>query len=809
MKLLRVRHLYPWLLPLGVVVGALAACFWPLIRHPGCLLVGTPGYGANDLSDLFVPHLMVPRLTLRRFGQWPFWCPWWGSGTPFLGNPQSSVFYPLSWPFWMLDPVRTISWSLVVHHLIAALGAYALSRRLGCAQPGALFASVAFSVSPILLARTGAGHLPCLASVSWYPWVFWNYAGFRAGRPRSALGLVLTAALAGLAGHVQEAFYLVLTLTVLCLVEAGHSLITGARTRALGQVLRFALVGVATAGLMSAELIPVAVYLGQSDRAARLRSGFVGEPGLANLLQLLHPFALGRATSYTGPGSFYWETICHFGLVALGLAVLGTAVLFRERRTNRWLAALGMGLFLLPFGQDVPWIGLVAAHIPGLAQFRCQGRLFHLTALFVAVLAGFGVDWVANAGREPGITSRKTARLAGALLALVLGMATAFGIIGLLAVDHPATRRRQPQIDGRSLQEYAATWLAAGAALGCTVLAGAFPRRATLFAGLLIPLGAIESASFASSVLRTRSEGSFPRRNPVVDLLSQRAAGWRVFGAQSTLSDLEALDAGLFKVQEYESVPLWKPFLYFVVTLNPRDPFEQLLGYVPADMTEVSLPLLDLWSARYIVLADGDRPPRQRTDWKKIADLDVPLRGDPALTGPIRRRCHVWENPQALPRGFVVGRVRTIRPQADAVTIFRALHALDPRNELLLERDELPAGPRQEYTPATRVEDTPNRIVLEVETQHPGYLVLADNWYPGWSAAVDGRPTPVHLADIAFRAVALPDPGRHRVTFSYYPKGLNAGLAISAVTALVLSGFLLCPPTWPGARKRDVPKAPG
>ncbi len=653
-------------------MGTATVCFWPLIRHPGCLLVDTPNYGINDLSTWYLPHYMVPRLTLRRFGQWPFWCPWWGSGTPFLGNPQSSVFYPLSWPFWMLDPVRTISWSLVVHHLIAALGAYALSRRLGCAQPGALFASVAFGVSPILLARTGAGHLPCLATVSWYPWVFWSYAGFRTGHPRGALGLVLTSVLAGLAGHVQEAFYLVLALTVLCLVEAGSSAIIGAPAHALRQVLRFALVGVATAGLLSVELMPVAVYVGQSDSTARLRTGFVGEPGLANLLQLLHPFALGRATSYTGPGSIYWETICHFGLVALGLAVLGTAVLFRERRTNRWLAALGIGSFLLPFGQDVPWIGLVAAHIPGLDHFRCQGRLFLLTSLFVAVLAGFGVDWVANAGREPGITSRKTARLAGALLALVLGMVMAFGIVGIIALDRSAAHKHtQVQIDERSLRDHAATWLAAGAALGCTVLAGAFPRRATLFAGLLIPLGAIESASFASSVLRTRSEGSFPRRNPVVDLLSQRAAGWRVFARQSVLTDLEALDGGLLKIQEYEPVPLWKPYLYLVVTLNPRYPFEQLYGSAPADLTEASLPLLDLWSARYIVLADGDRPPRQRTDWTKIADLDLPPEGDPALTGPTRIRGHVWENPQALPRGFVVGRVRTIRPQADAVTIFR------------------------------------------------------------------------------------------------------------------------------------------
>ena len=76
----------------------------------------------------------------------------------------------------------------------------------------------------------------------------------------------------------------------------------------------------------------------------------------------------------------------------------------------------------------------------------------------------------------------------------------------------------------------------------------------------------------------------------------------------------------------------------------------------------------------------------------------------------------------------------------------RARRTQSTRSEdgsLARPRDDLPTGPRQTYTAATRVEDTPNRVAFEVETSAPGYLVLADTWYPGWRATVDGRTVPV------------------------------------------------------------------
>jgi uncharacterized membrane protein YfhO len=73
-----------------------------------------------------------------------------------------------------------------------------------------------------------------------------------------------------------------------------------------------------------------------------------------------------------------------------------------------------------------------------------------------------------------------------------------------------------------------------------------------------------------------------------------------------------------------------------------------------------------------------------------------------------------------------------------------------------------------------------------------GYLVLADTWYPGWQATVDGERVELLRANYAFRAVSL-DAGDHVVEMSYRPWSVYLGVAVSVgmLVAVVVAGLVI------------------
>jgi uncharacterized membrane protein YfhO len=85
---------------------------------------------------------------------------------------------------------------------------------------------------------------------------------------------------------------------------------------------------------------------------------------------------------------------------------------------------------------------------------------------------------------------------------------------------------------------------------------------------------------------------------------------------------------------------------------------------------------------------------------------------------------------------------------------------------------------------------TNDRVSIEITATSPGYLVLTDIYYPGWTVTVDGRPTTIVRANYLMRAVAV-EPGRHQIEFLYRPKSLTAGFILALGWSFVLLLFWL------------------
>jgi len=141
----------------------------------------------------------------------------------------------------------------------------------------------------------------------------------------------------------------------------------------------------------------------------------------------------------------------------------------------------------------------------------------------------------------------------------------------------------------------------------------------------------------------------------------------------------------------------------------------------------------------------------------------------------------VWENQDALPRAFIAHGAEIMDDSAALARLQDP--TFEPHKTVVLsEGRALPRDAERIANDAVEITQSESeRVTMRAQTSAAGYLVLADSWYPGWVASVDGKPAPIYRADIIFRAVPL-DPGSHVVVFEYRPMSLMIGAGISFVS---------------------------
>jgi hypothetical protein len=86
----------------------------------------------------------------------------------------------------------------------------------------------------------------------------------------------------------------------------------------------------------------------------------------------------------------------------------------------------------------------------------------------------------------------------------------------------------------------------------------------------------------------------------------------------------------------------------------------------------------------------------------------------------------------------------------------------------------------------------PERRAFVVNSASGGRFRLTEQFYPGWTATIDGGLTPIERCHEAFQCVAVP-PGTHLVEFRYRSRFLVVGGLISLCSILFLAGLMASP----------------
>jgi hypothetical protein len=208
--------------------------------------------------------------------------------------------------------------------------------------------------------------------------------------------------------------------------------------------------------------------------------------------------------------------------------------------------------------------------------------------------------------------------------------------------------------------------------------------------------------------------------------------------------------------------------------------------YGPArPLSEMNRRLLDLVAVRYVVatapyVADAEhvRPPLQQvTSANGITIL---------------------ENLQRLPRAHVVSRIEII-PDAPALLTRLANGSDDLRRVVFLEEPPASgfvgsAAPAESGT-VRFTRDDPEHVRLDVQSSTGGFVVLTDQYFPGWIATVGGASAPILRANYAFRAVEVPA-GHSVVEFRYAPRSLRIGALVSVASVLLCVALVVRRPNY-------------
>jgi len=779
---------------LGVLTVLWALFFSRLLFETG---VRVPK-GGGDFNAFYYPLAAFAAAQLQA-GHFAQWNPYLFAGAPFAADYQTGALYPVNllvWAFARPFSYSTFEATIIAHVWWASVTTYGFARTLALRRPPAVLAGVTFAYGGFMTAQLG--HAPMIAVASWLPAIL---AALYRGR-HGALGWPVLAGaaltMAIFAGHPQIVLYVGITAVAYALYLAwaarplppvaqavdDSDVTTAARPRSdtrgwrtdpfvrywAGALTRLALfLGVAV-GLAAPLLLPAAQLARRSVRAG-IGYDAATEYSLHpfTLLQLVLPKVFGdNPTNYFYSNVFSGETWGYAGVVALVLAVI--AMLRRgegegEEQGQRWFfVALGVAALLGALGAFTPVHSWLYTFVPGFGSIRAAGRLLVLFDFAVALLAACGLEalltWydarVAGSERFAAALRRVRWGLAIAVGALVLFVIPLFYSL-VLGRDDPVGR---PVIvlDGLNLL---VLLLLATAVIVWVAEQRRLPSRA--LAALTLVLVVLDLFSATAGF------------NPTTDDV---LSGYRHEDAQRELRARAATEPP-FRVDTDDVADRFQP------SLPMLDGVDTISGaYNPLGLSDYAVlreraqssrssVLYGLLNVAYVAEPAEKSAPR---DWVRVFAGDKVTFYQPSRP--------------PLPRAFVIGGAASVSGPGPAFDRIKASD-FDPAKLVYLQGAVQPTAADPGASPATVTQSDTETVTVQVRTTGAGYLVLADAYYPGWQATLDGRAVPVLQADLAFRAVYLPDGGAHTVTFHYVPAYWWYGWLIAGTTALAAAAVLL------------------
>lgn len=702
-----------------------------------------------DAFYVFHPDMLEARRQLRSL-ELPSWTDLIGGGEPLLATEQHASLFPLNWPMLALPFWQSLEWLAALKLFAAGLGMLLLLRELKLRREAAAFGAVSYAFSTYLIAWVEHPHVNSFVLIPWA--LLFAHRLARDGSPRSAALLAATCGASLLGGQPESSFLLGL-ITVPWFFVAGP----GRRASALfaGAVATALAVG-AVAWIPFAELASNATQLGRGGGSGHDRNW---------LLSFFMPELWGRPDKYEiagHPFDAFVERTPYLGALPLMLAV-GGLVARRPQRPQVFFAVasvLALGMVI-----HVPVYTHFVDNLPVFREVDLR-RALVLCVLGGAVLGAFGVQALIDGG-----SPQRLRLLAGA------------GAVGLLPIVWLADHRDL-------LDSFGDAWHQLPVMAANSTTRGAL-QMGTVLRWSLLALACC--ALIAVVVARPRFAGPVAAAAVVL-----------------TLADLVTMGRGYHPaIPEAWANPPESSLVRYLRTTLDHDRFggyQNDLGPNVSERFEVrdarrhEQPVIErrqlLWQAL------GGEGVLQRNWWSKPNDRLSDMFAVKYMIGPTfagqtppgwkpSSAGSTLERTPAPARAWLTYDWTPANGMKDALAAVQEAPARDDRARPVIEGVAPSGGEGADFfdtvtTGVTFLRDARKSVRIRATAAEPAQLILADTYYPGWHAKVDGKSVDIHPANVAFRAVAVP-PGTHTIEFDYKPLSVRIGalLSLLGIAAIV------------------------
>jgi hypothetical protein len=265
--------------------------------------------------------------------------------------------------------------------------------------------------------------------------------------------------------------------------------------------------------------------------------------------------------------------------------------------------------------------------------------------------------------------------------------------------------------------------------------------------------------------------------SPAVALVNSRTAGTpsRVIGLENNLFPDYFIALGWESLYGVDAVRSGY-YLDLAGAFNLARVFDWGGGTAEEDVPRL-LPGHDLMNVTHY-LADTRSPPGHEIPglkWVGQRDLDV------------------YASPTAWPRAFFTDRLEVYDQVSNFADLARAGDGR-PFAAVQASEKDVPALPadlgRRAIRAATEYRLTANTTSFAIDAPGPGIAVLTEAFYADdFQVTIDGRPARYFRVNHAFKGVVIDRPGRHEISFAYWPEHFTLALMLGALGMLSLAAW--------------------